>query len=178
MSELDSLNAAYFLAGQSEQARELAKQRKNAASKTAPKGLFSSLLNKTQAGPGGLEIPPEFAKLSLEEAIVKLKDALDLAGDALKESPTTERFISYKKTVKNFVSYIVDKNYAVEANTLTLSRREYGVLSKKEKRLVLVKAVDPKLDQLAQEVLAVHADKLKLLAQIEEINGIVIDLLR
>ena len=177
MPELDSLNAAYFLAGQSEQARELAKRRKNAVPQTK-KGLFSSLLENTQAEPQGLEIPAEFAKLSLEEAVVKLKDALDLAGDALKESPTAERFIAYKKTVKNFVSYVINKNYAVEKNTFAVRSKEHGVLSKKEKQLVLVKAVDEKLDQLAQEVLAVHADKLSLLAKIEEINGIVIDLLR
>jgi uncharacterized protein YaaR (DUF327 family) len=177
MPEIDSLNAAYFLAGQSEQARELAKQRKNAAAKPA-KGLFSSLLENQQAEPRGLEIPPEFAKLPLEDAIVKLKDALDIAGDELKELPSAERFAAYKKTVKDFVSYVINKNYAVEENTRTVYFREHGRLSKKEKRLVLVKAIDEKLDRLAQEVLAVHADKLNLLAKIEEINGIVIDLLR
>jgi uncharacterized protein YaaR (DUF327 family) len=177
MPEIDSLNAAYFLAGQSEQARELAKQRKNASAKPA-KGLFSSLLENKQSESQGLEIPPEFAKLPLEEAIVQLKDALDLAGDMLKESPSAERFVAYKKTVKNFVSYVINKNYAVEKNTLAVRSREHGVLSKKEKQLVLVKTIDEKLDRLAQEVLAVHADKLNLLAKIEEINGIVIDLLR
>jgi len=180
MPDIDPVSTSYFFAAQTEQSRELAKKRKNVTGAKSRQGLFSSLLetSKDELDAQGIEVPPEVAKLSYEDAIVTLKDALDVAGDALKTLPSADNFVAYKKTVKNFMSYVLNKNYDVQENLLNMKVKENGVWVSKEKKLVLVKAIDEKLDKLALDVLSNHADKLHMLAKIEEINGIVIDLLR
>jgi uncharacterized protein YaaR (DUF327 family) len=180
MSEIDPLNTSLNFLPQAEQSRELAKKRKNALAAKPRRGLFSSMLEKSKNSGAGetLEIPPEVALLPYEKAIETLKDTLDAAGDTLKDAPTADNFAAYKKAIKNFVSYVSQKNYELEEHTVSMMVREHGVRTKKEKRLVLIKTLDEKLDRLAQDVLFNHADKLKLLEKIEEIHGIVIDLLR
>jgi uncharacterized protein YaaR (DUF327 family) len=76
------------------------------------------------------------------------------------------------------VTYIVSKNYDVQSDVHEMKVKEHGVWISKEKKFVQVRTIDEKLDRLAQDVLFNHADKLQLLAKIEEIHGIVIDLLR
>jgi uncharacterized protein YaaR (DUF327 family) len=179
MPDIDPLNTSYFFAAQPGQALDLSKKRKEGVQKPRA-GLFASLLEKSQSGDAaqGIDIPAEVARLPYEDAVIRLKDALDLAGDALKELPTTERFLAYKKTVKNFVSYLLNKNYEVQTSEHKRMVKEQGVWVEKNKIFVQVKAIDEKLDRLAQDVLSNHADKLGLLEKIEEINGIVVDLMR
>jgi uncharacterized protein YaaR (DUF327 family) len=180
MSDIDPLNTSLFFAAQAAQTRELAKKRKNATGLKPKQGLFPSLLetSKENLAEQTLEIPAEVAKLPYDKAIETLKDKLDAAGDALKDAPTADNFAAYKKTVKNFVAYIVSKNYDVQSDVHEMKVKENGVWISKEKKFVQVRTIDEKLDRLAQDVLFNHADKLQLLAKIEEIHGIVIDLLR
>jgi uncharacterized protein YaaR (DUF327 family) len=180
MPDIDPLNTSLFFAPQAAQSQELAKKRKNATGLKPRQGLFSSLLetSKEEITPHSLEIPAEVAKLPYDKAVETLKDALDSTGDALKDAPTADNFTAYKKAIKNFVSYVADKNYELQESTVTMRVTEHGVRQTKQKKLVLIKTIDEKLDRLAQDVLFNHADKLQLLAKIEEIHGIVIDLLR
>jgi uncharacterized protein YaaR (DUF327 family) len=178
MPDIDPLATSYFYAPQSEKERGSAKKRREVSSKPRA-GLFSSLIEKSRTGETaqGIGIPAEVAGLSDEDAVVALKDELDVTGDALKNSPTARNFSAYKGAVKNFVSYLVNKNYEVRSDSITRRVKEQGVWIEKPKTLVLVKAIDEKLDRLAQDVLSNHADRLALLEKIEEINGLVIDLL-
>ncbi|MDR1786767.1 MAG: YaaR family protein [Spirochaetaceae bacterium] len=170
MAEVDSVNQQVFFTPQFRKAEK----RKDPL---AEKGKFASLVEQEaeEAALLGLEIPQDIAALPYGEAVVKLKDALDLAGEALKARATPENFGVYKKAVRNFVSYVASRNFEVREN-VTKMKVKPG--SWKEKRAVTVKVIDEKLDRLAQDVLFNQGDKFKLLSEIEEINGLVIDLLR
>jgi uncharacterized protein YaaR (DUF327 family) len=108
-------------------------------------------------GPGG--------RRSLEE----LLDAVFEAGDQLRKSPTVESIKDYRHRVKAFVKYAVDHAIAVEENTS-------GVNILKRKRFTLVKVIDEKLEALAVTVLAAQKEQIAILAQIEEINGLLVNL--
>jgi uncharacterized protein YaaR (DUF327 family) len=173
MAEIDALSQAQYFAGTLEQSRLLTQEKKqgNKAS-TVKKSAFQTLVEtQTQDESRGLIVDfPEIAGLSYEDAIVVLKDALDRAGDELKADGATEHFVAYKTAVTNFMKFVVGNNYELESSVGR--KRSDGT----RKQFFLIKVVDEKLDQLAAEVLSNHADKLALLAKIDEINGILVDL--
>ena len=70
------------------------------------------------------------------------------------------------------MKYIVQSNYDIQKKR----RRRYSIKSNTDK-YYLIKIIDEKLDQLASEILSIHSETLGLLAKIDEINGILVDLL-
>jgi uncharacterized protein YaaR (DUF327 family) len=108
-------------------------------------------------GPGG--------RRSLEE----LLDAVFATGDQLRKSPTVEAIRDYRQRVKAFVKYAVDHAIVVEENSS-------GANILKRKRFTLVKVIDEKLEALAVTVLAAQKEQIAILAQIDEINGLLVNL--
>src|SRR5208283_1253302 len=102
-------------------------------------------------------------------SVEELLDAVFSAGDALKKAPTLEAIKEYKHHVKSFVKFAVDHSIAVEETTS-------GANILRRKRFTMVKVIDEKLEALAVSVLAAQKDQLAILAQIDEINGMLVNL--
>jgi uncharacterized protein YaaR (DUF327 family) len=152
------------------------------------KSIFQSLFEKEQTSDEiALLDLTEIAGLDDAAAIVVLKDRLDESGELLKERGATEDFAAYKTAVQHFVKFVVTKNFIVEQSTGdprykknngSLVRDGAGNLVKESYVYTRIKVIDGKLDQLAAEVLVNHQDKIGILAKINEINGLVVNLLR
>jgi len=104
-----------------------------------------------------------------QRGIEDLLDAVFSSGDQLRKTPTLEAIKEYRQRVKSFVRYAVDHGISVEETTS-------GANILKRKRFTLVKVIDEKLEALAASVLAAQKDQLAILAQIDEINGLLVDL--
>jgi uncharacterized protein len=101
-------------------------------------------------------------------ALEELLDDVFAAGDHLKSAPTLEAIKDYRQKVKAFVKYAVEHSIAVEETTS-------GANILKRKRFTLVKVIDEKLESLALSVLAAQKEQLTILAQIDEINGLLVN---
>lgn len=99
----------------------------------------------------------------------ELLDGVFAAGDALKAAPTVDTIREYRSRVRSFLEYVVERVLAVEETTS-------GVNIMKRKRFTLVKVIDAKLEELAASVLAAQKEQLGILARIDEINGLLVDL--
>jgi uncharacterized protein YaaR (DUF327 family) len=76
------------------------------------------------------------------------------------------------------VQFVVERNCVVEKSEVTRTvKRGPGEWVEEKNPRFLIKAIDEKLDKLAAEVLVNQGGNLQILAQIHEINGMVIDLL-
>lgn len=75
----------------------------------------------------------------------------------------------YRHTVKSFVKFVVQHSIRVEETTS-------GANIMKRKRFTLVRVIDEKLDALAASVLAGQKEQISILAQIDQINGLLVDL--
>ncbi|HTX73658.1 MAG TPA: YaaR family protein [Rectinemataceae bacterium] len=135
------------------------------------KGLFRSMLGRAvdetrpESGTGSLAGEP-FSNADLE----RLMDQVHEAGDRLKENPTVELVQSYKRAVRDFIHYIVENSYSVERKE---SRR------KLDKRVYFrINVIDDSLEKLAAEILKNQRDRLEILRRVDEINGMLVDLLR
>ena len=113
--------------------------------------------------------PEDFDEAERRRSIEELLDAVFSAGDRLKKAPTLDAIKEYRHQVKAFVKFAVAHSIAVEETTS-------GANILKRKRFTMVKVIDEKLESLAVSVLAAQRDQLAILAQIDEINGMLVNL--
>ncbi len=107
------------------------------------------------------------------ELLEDLIDEIHETGEDLKEVPTLENIKRYRQSVSNFMKYIVK-------NTLDTDTAVSGGLNplKKRKRYIIIKVIDDNLEHLAAGILQNQLDQLKILEKIDEINGLIVDLLK
>ncbi len=142
--------------------------RKKVTGSASPNLKFSSLLEteKSEETEFGLM---DYSSLDLED----LLDGIHEAGDALKDLPTLENVKLYKKSVSKFLNFIVKNTL----ETVTTAGSNFNPL-KKQKKYTIIRVIDEKLEQLAAGVLQNQSDKLYILERIEEINGLIVNLVK
>ena len=175
MAEINPLNnsssqinsqSLYFNATQmaSQQMAQQAKKTSEAQKKS--KSAFATVFERKREESNLVSegLPPEIAGMDEEEAIVFLKDAMDLAGDELKARQNLESMEKYRKKVSQFMKYVARNNFAI------ITKKRFG-RNRKGKPIdpyVQIQVIDQKLNQLASEMLILHG---------QEINGLIIDLM-
>ncbi len=184
MADFPSINtqstvqSPFFAASQLASQQAAIQSRKTEKSK---KSAFASALHKnheiSELVSEGL--PPEIAGMSEADAIVFLKDAVDIASEELKRRQDLEAMETFRKAVGQFMKYIVKNNFEIHREKLSEKMRMR--ISKRTGRPVdpkiQIRIIDQKLNQLASEMLILHGKNLQLLAKVEEINGMIVDLL-
>lgn len=103
--------------------------------------------------------------------IADLMDAVFAAGDALKGDTGREAMEHYKQAVRTFVSVVVSRGYDVEERTS-------GATIAKRKRFALVKVIDEKLERLIAGLVLSQRSQLDVLARVDEINGLIVNLVQ
>lgn len=163
----------YFAAAQSA-SQQAAKQ------KSAEKSIFSKLsfadsLKKSREEAQLISegFPIEIAGMDVESAIVFLKDEADLASDKLKENQSAENIENYRKKIGQFLKYVEKNNFEVIEKRRFAKNRRGRTLAP----YVQIQVINQKLNNLASDMLYNHSKNLNLLARIEEINGLIVDLI-
>lgn len=131
---------------------------------------FSDALGRASAEPGRIGDFEDLEGRELEEYLANLADQIHSLGSRLAKFPGRQNLSDYREAVAGFLAVLSKKAYALEEHE---SRRD--ILN--QKRYVLVTRVNQKLEQLAVGMLETQADSLKILASVEEINGLLFDLL-
>ncbi len=148
------------------------KSRKSGNRKTNSAGTISS----TPAEKYSIQFDELFTLDTVEAAQNPLEDILDEiheAGEKLKEQPILDNIKKYRQAVSDFMNFIV-KN-TLETNTVV--SKSINPL-KKQKRYTIIRVINEKLERLASGVLQNQLDQLRILEKIEEINGLIVNLLK
>lgn len=192
MAEIDSLGSGFYYAGvqNSQNSNEALKNKKTEGSQKSSKTRFSSLLKSQTEGEseikGADEISEQLKTMSIESAVVFLRDRVDSAGNDFSDEMTQENLEKFKEAVGQFIKYIVENNFEV---TSRQSRRPQfvspiGIFSTYNTKphlkdpKVQITVINEKLDDLTRDMLNNQRNNLKILQQVNEIKGLVIDLLR
>jgi uncharacterized protein YaaR (DUF327 family) len=154
---------------------------KVSAGKARP-ARFAALLEESREA---AESRPPEASPDGETALQELLDEVHSSGDDLKQRPFPEEVKRYKKAVRNFLHYIVERGYTAEQQTgipnslkPAFNRRRGTAQSWDRTVYTLIQVADRKLEQLAAGIMAGQLPQLELLARVDEINGILIDLVQ
>lgn len=115
-------------------------------------------------------LPSHLASLPPGQIVSALLDEVHSTGDLLRDNQSPDHIKAYKRAVTQFVRYVVDRSYALVETTS-------GVNILKRKKFLQVEVIDQKLEQLAAGVLSGQRNQMTLLARIEEINGLLVDLM-
>lgn len=107
---------------------------------------------------------------SLRERLAEQLARLDELGARLATDLTMGNLKAYKETVRDFLA-------AIQREAVTVQNElEWDYQAWQHRSLAVIRQVDQELDELGRMVLEHEQDRLKILAKIGEIKGLLLDL--
>ena len=152
--------------------------------KGAGKTEFSRIFDKIRGSTAG-ELGPLADLPVSEETLNFLMDEVRSAGDGLRNRPLPDEIIRYKQAVRNFMHYVVENCYSLDHETGIPRKFRGGYNGPRDtpeamNRLTYTKiqVIDKKLEDMAAMLLSSQMPQLELASRLEEIKGLLIDLLQ
>ena len=105
----------------------------------------------------------------LRENLEELLDEVYGAGDRLKEKSSLDAIQAYRDAVRAFLKLVV-------ARMLKIEKKKSGMKIEKRKIYYLINTVDKQLENLVLAVLRGQAGQLAVLERVDEINGLIVDI--
>ena len=142
--------------------------------------LFDDLRGKTAEELGPLSDLPVS-----DETVDFLMDEVRDTGDILKSRPLPEEIMRYKQAVRNFINYVVKNCYSLEQEQGIRNKLKPGFKGPRSspeadnrKGYTKIQIIDKKLEDLAALLMSSQMRQMELVSHLEEIRGLLIDLLQ
>jgi uncharacterized protein YaaR (DUF327 family) len=130
---------------------------------------------------------PEYAASPDGGSLTSLLDGVYDAGDALSKRPFPEEIKRYRSAIQKFIRYVTCNAYSVKEDAGIPNSQKAGFSDGLRKhdpesrnarnKYSSVQIIDQKLDRLAADIMTGQMKQINLLKNIEEINGLLVDLL-
>ncbi len=146
------------------------RSKKKSRQKPTQNASFSFLVNNHEKIEESAALFNELG-FSDEASLEEMLDAVHSIGDQVKENATYATIGKYRRAVRSFMKYVLE-------NALVVEERNSSPNILRQKKFTLVQVINQKLDRLASGLLAGQREALDVLAGIDEINGLLIDLTR
>jgi uncharacterized protein YaaR (DUF327 family) len=148
--------------------------------KTEFSRILDDLRGKTADELGPLQELPVSA-----ETVNALMDEVRNAGDVLHNRPFPEEIMLYKQAVRNFIHYVVQNGFTLEHENGIPRFLKPGFKgqrgtpdSREQRQYTKIQVIDKKLEDLAAMLLTSQTRQLELASRLEQIRGLLIDLLQ
>ena len=184
MAKLDSSDISLYMnpAAYTQVKDDVKKPKGKGIQKT--KTDFSSLLDDLRSKTADELGPLKNLPVS-EETVSLLMDEVRSSGDSLHSRPFPDEIMRYKQAVRNFINYIVKNTYALEHEKGLPKFLKPGFSGQRgtpdamsQKQYTKIQVIDKKLDDLAAMLLSSQVRQLELTSRLEEIRGLLVDLLQ
>jgi len=100
----------------------------------------------------------------------EMKKNIDDQAEKLVDKVDVKEFEKYRKLIREFIDEIVSNGY-------TFSREDAYASRGRHRYIATVRVVDEKLDELGKEVLKEQSDKIEMLSKIDDIRGLLLDMM-
>ena len=100
----------------------------------------------------------------------EMRDSIDEQGKRLSDRVDVKEFEKYRRLIREFLDEIVSNGY-------TFTREDAYASRGRHRYIATVKIVDEKLDELGKEVMKEQADKIEIIHRIDDIRGLLLDLM-
>lgn len=144
-------------------------------------------INKQEFGPMGTRHVegtdgPEDVEVSFKRTLSSLSDEqfqthmneligkIDEQAEKLTKRADIKEFQKYRQLIKEFLDEVVSNGYAFSKDNAFGARGRHRFYA-------TVKTIDTKLDEMAKEVLGGQADSIELLHRIDDIRGLILDIM-
>lgn len=136
----------------------------------AQSAAFSRRLEESESEPAVTEV--SYGALAPVDAPTeRLLDAVHEAGQKLVDERTYTAALQYRETVKRFLQRVLP-----EANTLVMQESGRDIMTRK--RYYLITEINRSVDRLVQGLLQTQTRQLDILSRLEEIEGLLVDLIQ
>jgi hypothetical protein len=136
----------------------------------ADKARFRETLEKAEEAGAAVEAAEAAASdAGVDSGLEAMLDAVHELGGALARNPSAEAIDEYKRAVRRFMRRVVEESWGI-------TERTSGMNVMKRKKYVTVEIVDRKLERLAADLISTQRGQLDILARVEEIQGLLVDL--
>ena len=186
MSEINPLGSSSYYAGLQNTSSQVAKDLKKDKVSSEKKVKFSDILKSKNENNSNFSVngyPPQIASMSIEDAAVFLRDAVDAAGNKLSENLTNENIAEFRNTVKQFLQFVIENNYIEHkknkrgvSKPMQLFSKFNNTVRPKDPQLIIA-TINQKLDGMVRDTLSMQSNNLKILDKANEIKGLIIDLM-
>ena len=181
MAKVESADTSFYMNPAAySQVQEEKKTKGIRREKTEFSNIFDNLRGKTAEELGPLRDLPVS-----EDTVNLLMDEVRNTGDVLQNRPFPDEIMRYKQAVRNFINYVVKNSFALEYEKgipkfmkpgFTGQRGTPDAMSHKQYTKITV--IDKKLEDLAAMLLSTQGRQMELVSRLEEIRGLLIDLLQ
>lgn len=156
------------------------KARVAGSGKTEFSRLFDEIRGKTGGELGSFPDLPVS-----DETIDLLMDEVRSTGDTLRSRPFPDEILRYKQAVRNFMHYVVEHSYNVSHESGIPKFLKPGYKGPRGTHEAMkgnvyskIEVVDKKLEDMAARLLSSQMSQLEVVSRLEEIKGLLIDLLQ
>jgi uncharacterized protein YaaR (DUF327 family) len=181
MAKVESTDASFYMNPAAY--TQVKEEKKSKSIRHEPKTfsrMFDDLRGKTADEIGPLRNIP-----ASEDAVNLLMDEVRSTGDVLKSRPLPEEIMRYKQAVRNFINYVVQNSYALEYEDGIPNFLKPGFKGRRGtpeamqgKEYTKIQVIDKKLEDLAAMLLSTQVRQMELVSRLEEIRGLLVDLLQ
>ena len=102
--------------------------------------------------------------------ITEMKNEIDEQGRRLADRVDVKEFEKYRRLIREFLDEIVSNGY-------TFSREDAYTSRGKHRYIATVMVINEKLDALGKEVIKEQADKIEILNAVDDIRGLLLDIM-
>lgn len=105
----------------------------------------------------------------LAERLNLMMEEIVMQGDKIVKRMDVRDMRRYRTLIKEFMNEIVNRSHKFSRGNFLDRRGRHRVYG-------IIRLVDEKLDELAQELVSEECDKIAILAKVDEIRGLLLDL--
>jgi len=120
-----------------------------------------------------------------EETLDFLMDEVRSSGDTLKGRPFPDEILRYKRSVRNFIHYVVSNGFDLihETGIPKFLKSSYKgprgtPEAMEQKGYEKIRVIDERLETLAAMLLSSQRQQIQIASRLEEITGLLVDLLQ
>lgn len=165
------------LAGSIAASHNLPVRKKNKKIKKEKSSFFSDILKSSKTDENSTirgEQIGSSSEISREELSELIDEMFDL-GKIMSSTQSMKDLLNYKKSVKKFLSFFVRNS--METRQVTSKSMSFLTRNGGAKQYTTLNIIDTKLENLAAAVLSNHLGNLEILKKVDEIQGLMVDLI-
>jgi uncharacterized protein YaaR (DUF327 family) len=112
----------------------------------------------------------DFSQAQHQKYLEDLKDRIFRQGETIKKKADIREYMQYRKLIAELLEVVAGNAYACAKTSAFDAKGRRNVF-------LLVKKVNVRLDEMAQQILAEQSDNIRLLEMVDDIRGLLVDLL-